>query len=63
MSPAGVPPVPRSADALAQEIAALDREFERTPAEDREMREKFIARRAALKNALARALAAGERPQ
>ncbi|MGI8842578.1 MAG: hypothetical protein ACR2HZ_02690 [Gemmatimonadaceae bacterium] len=63
VSPAGVPPVPRSADALAQEIAGLDREFERTPAEDREMREKFIARRAALKNALARALAAGERPQ
>jgi hypothetical protein len=63
VSPAGMPPVPRSADALAREIAALDREFERTPADDREMREKFIARRAALKNALARALADGERPQ
>jgi hypothetical protein len=63
VAPAGGPPVPRSADALAREIAALDREFERTPAEDREMREKFIARRAALKNALARALATGERPQ
>ncbi len=63
VSPAGMPPVPRSADVLAREIAALDREFERTPADDREMREKFIARRAALKSALARALADGERPQ
>ncbi|HUF30203.1 MAG TPA: hypothetical protein VMM77_06020 [Gemmatimonadaceae bacterium] len=58
---AGMPPVPRSADALAREIAALDREFERTPPEDREMREAFTVRRAALKNALERALAEGER--
>ena len=52
------PPVPRSADALAREIAALDREMERKPPTDREMRQAFAARRAALKDALARALAA-----
>jgi len=56
--PAAAPPVPRSADVLAREIAALDRELERKPATDREMREAFAARRAALKDALARALAA-----
>ena len=56
--PAAAPPVPRSADALAREIAALDLEFERKPPTDREMREAFAARRAALKDALARALAA-----
>ncbi|HSJ63070.1 MAG TPA: hypothetical protein VK922_04090 [Gemmatimonadaceae bacterium] len=53
-----MPPVPRSADALAREIAALDAEFERKPPQDREMREAYTARRAALKDALARALAA-----
>lgn len=51
------PPMPRSADALAREIAALDQEIERKPPTDREMREAFEARRAALKDALARALA------
>lgn len=55
---AGAPPVPRSADALAREIAALDTEFERNPPADREMREAYAARRAFLKEALARALAA-----
>lgn len=48
----------RSADALAREIAALDAEFEREPPADREMRDAYAARRAALKEALARALAA-----
>jgi hypothetical protein len=58
-APAGspMPPVPRSADALAREIAGLDAEFERNPPQDREMREAYTARRAALKDALARALA------
>lgn len=55
---AAVPPIPKSADALAREIAALDEEMERKPPTDREMREAFAARRAALKDALARALAA-----
>jgi hypothetical protein len=57
---AKVPPIPRSADALAREIAALDKEAARTPADDHEMREAFAARRAALKDALARALASAE---
>jgi hypothetical protein len=48
----------RSADSLAREIAALDAEFERNPATDREMQEAYAARRAALKEALTRALAA-----
>lgn len=58
-APAGVAsPAARSADSLAREIAALDAEFERTPATDREMQEAYAARRAALKEALTRALAA-----
>ena len=57
--PAAAVPPPRSADALAREIAALDAEFERVPPADREMREAYQARRAALKDALNRALAAG----
>jgi hypothetical protein len=55
--PAAAPP-PRSADSLAREIAALDAEFERAPPTDREMRDAVAARRAALKHALTRALAA-----
>jgi hypothetical protein len=59
--PASAAPAPRSADALAREIAALDEEFERSPPTDREMREAVASRRAGLKDALNRALAAEQR--